>query len=171
MGWRATGGEAQTRKPAREGRGPLRRPSAWAEREHVLGVCGVVGDGMERSEGEVNQGSRAGSRNGVHGRRPEEPCPEGDRALVRATKRGNARGAKGGREMESGHPGGGRNRWRSALQEAVRASDQEVPSSPGQPPVSEPFKEWPAPALHGQGSFQRSDTITGKPHQCRQWQI
>jgi len=31
--------------------------------------------------------------------RPEEPCPEGDRASVVAKKRVNARGAKGGRKV------------------------------------------------------------------------
>ena len=31
----------------------------------------------------------------------EEPCPEGDRASVVAQKRGNARGAKGGRKVEA----------------------------------------------------------------------
>ena len=30
----------------------------------------------------------------------EEPCPKGDRAFVRAQKRGIARGAKGGRKVE-----------------------------------------------------------------------
>jgi hypothetical protein len=34
-------------------------------------------------------------------RRPEEPRPEGDRASVVALKRGNARGAKGGRKVET----------------------------------------------------------------------
>ena len=34
-------------------------------------------------------------------RRPEELCPGGDRASVVAKKRGNARGAKGGREVET----------------------------------------------------------------------
>jgi len=33
--------------------------------------------------------------------RPEEPCPEGDRASVGAKKRGNARGAKGGRKVKA----------------------------------------------------------------------
>src|ERR1700746_2992601 len=32
---------------------------------------------------------------------PEEPRPEGDRASVVAQKRGNARGAKGGRKVET----------------------------------------------------------------------
>ena len=34
-------------------------------------------------------------------RRPEELYPGGDRASVVATKRGNARGAKGGRKVET----------------------------------------------------------------------
>jgi hypothetical protein len=34
-------------------------------------------------------------------RRPEELCPGGDRASVVAKKRGNARGAKGGRKVET----------------------------------------------------------------------
>jgi hypothetical protein len=33
-------------------------------------------------------------------RRPEELCPGGDRASAVARKRGNARGAKGGRKVE-----------------------------------------------------------------------
>jgi hypothetical protein len=35
------------------------------------------------------------------GRGSEEPCPKGDRASVVAQKRGNARGAKGGRKVEA----------------------------------------------------------------------
>jgi hypothetical protein len=34
-------------------------------------------------------------------RRPEELCPGGDRASVVAKKRGYARGAKGGRKVET----------------------------------------------------------------------
>ena len=36
-------------------------------------------------------------------RRPEELCPGGDRASVVAKKRGNARGVKGGRKVETLH--------------------------------------------------------------------
>jgi hypothetical protein len=32
---------------------------------------------------------------------PEELCPGGDRAFIVAKKRGNARGAKGGRKVEA----------------------------------------------------------------------
>ena len=35
------------------------------------------------------------------GRGSEEPCPKGDRASVVAKKRGNARGVKGGRKVET----------------------------------------------------------------------
>ena len=66
------------------------------------GMHGVGGDRMVGSWSDMNQGSRSGK-----GRRswlqvePEEPCPEGDRASVVAQKRGNARGAKGGRKVEA----------------------------------------------------------------------
>jgi hypothetical protein len=66
------------------------------------GMQRVVGDRMVGRCRDVNQGSRSGNSDGVHGRqRPEEPCPEGERASVGARKRGNARGAKGGRDVEA----------------------------------------------------------------------
>ena len=66
------------------------------------GMHGVVGDRMVRSWSDMNQGSRAGKeRRSWPLGGPEEPCPEGDRASVVARKRGNARGAKGGRKMET----------------------------------------------------------------------
>jgi hypothetical protein len=50
----------------------------------------------------MNQGSRTGKGTAfMVGRRPEELCPGGDRASVVAKKRGNARGAKGGRKVET----------------------------------------------------------------------
>ena len=57
---------------------------------------------MVGSWSEMNQGSRAGKerRSWLQGE-PEEPRPEGDRASVVASKRGNARGAKGGRKVEA----------------------------------------------------------------------
>ena len=65
-----------------------------------IGMHGVVGDRMVGSWSDMNQGSRSGEerRSWLHGG-PEEPCPEGDRASVVARKRGNARGAKGGRKV------------------------------------------------------------------------
>ena len=65
---------------------------------------GVFGDGMAGSWSDVNQGSRSGRRNGVHGPAywgSEEPCPEGDRVSVVVKKRGNARGAKGDRKVKA----------------------------------------------------------------------
>jgi hypothetical protein len=63
---------------------------------------GVGGDRMVGSWSVMNQGSRSGEGTEFMAcRRPEEPCPEGDRASIVATKRGNARGAKGGRKVEA----------------------------------------------------------------------
>ena len=50
----------------------------------------------------MNQGSRFGKGTVfMASRGSEEPCPKGDRASVVAKKRGNARGAKGGRKVEA----------------------------------------------------------------------
>jgi hypothetical protein len=63
---------------------------------------GVVGDRMVGSWSEMNPGSRSGEeRRSWRLGGPEEPCPEGERAFVVARKRGNARGAKGGRKVEA----------------------------------------------------------------------
>ena len=57
---------------------------------------------MVGSWSDMNQGSRFGKGTAfMTGRRPEEPYPKGDRAFVRAKKRGNARGAKEGRKVEA----------------------------------------------------------------------
>jgi hypothetical protein len=63
----------------------------------------VIGGRMAGRHCSVNQGSRTGNSDGVHGliSRSEESCPEGDRAFVGARKRGNARGAKEGRDVEA----------------------------------------------------------------------
>ena len=62
----------------------------------------VFGGGMAGRHDEVNQGSRSGAATKFMAmeRRSEESCPEGDRAFVGARKRGNARGAKEGRDVE-----------------------------------------------------------------------
>ena len=67
-----------------------------------IGMHGVVGDRMVGSWRDMNQGSRTGKGTAfmICGR-PEELCPGGDRASVVAKKRGNARGAKGGRKVEA----------------------------------------------------------------------
>jgi hypothetical protein len=94
-------GEAWNRMPTREGQGDfggLRRGETVSA---AAGVHGVVGDRMAGSWSDVNQGSRSGARNGVHGQVPEEPSPEGDRVLVVAKKSRNGDGAKGDREMRA----------------------------------------------------------------------
>ena len=66
------------------------------------GMHGVGGDRMVGSWSDMNQGSRSGKeRRSWLQVEPEEPRPEGDRASVVAQKRGNARGAKGGRKVEA----------------------------------------------------------------------
>jgi hypothetical protein len=67
-----------------------------------IGMHGVVGDRMVGSWSDMNQGSRSGEeRRSWRLGGPEEPCPEADRASVVARKRGNARGARGGRKVET----------------------------------------------------------------------
>ncbi len=63
---------------------------------------GVGGDRMAGSWNDMNQGSPFGKGTAfMTGRGSEEPYPKGDRAFVRAKKRGNARGAKEGRKVEA----------------------------------------------------------------------
>ena len=72
-----------------------------------MGMHGVFGDRMVRSWSDMNQRSRAGKeRRSWLQVGPEEPCPEGDRASVVAQKRSNARGAKGGRKVETSNTNG-----------------------------------------------------------------
>jgi hypothetical protein len=99
-----TDGEVRNRKLTREGQGDSGNLSHVETVSVRTGVYGVVGDGMAGSWGDVNEGSRGRvSSGGVHDlrSRSEEPHPERDRASVGAKKRGNARGAKGGRDMEA----------------------------------------------------------------------
>jgi len=66
------------------------------------GMHRVGGDRMAGSWSDMNQGSQIGEGTAfMTDERTEEPCPKGDRAFVRAKKRGNARGAKGGRKVEA----------------------------------------------------------------------
>ena len=68
----------------------------------TIGMHRVVGDRMVWSWRDMNQGSRTGKGTAfMVGRRPEELYPGGDRASVVAKKRGNARGVKGGRKVET----------------------------------------------------------------------
>jgi len=93
---------SQERKPSREGRAELSRPISGEHSEQQIGMHRVVGDRMVRSWSDMNQGSRTGKGTLFMDRRwPEELYPGGDRAFVVAKKRGNARGAKGGRKVEA----------------------------------------------------------------------
>jgi hypothetical protein len=95
-------GEAQKRMPPGKDQGDsVDRPGGQTVSART-GVQGVYGDRMVGRWRDMNQGSRAGQGTAfMAGRRPEEPYPAGDRASILAKKRGNARGAKGGREVEA----------------------------------------------------------------------
>ena len=62
-------------------------------------VYGMIGYRMVGSRCAVNQGSRAGVRKAFKVASDPKSYPEGDRALVVVRKRGNSRGAKGGRKL------------------------------------------------------------------------
>jgi hypothetical protein len=92
-------GEAEDRKPPLTGEGDSDDLHCVQTVGAVTaGVCRVVGDRMAGSWSDVNQGSRAGARKALVSGSGPKSHPEGDRASVRARKRGNARGAKGGRK-------------------------------------------------------------------------
>jgi len=91
-------GEAKKRNPVPEGTG---NPAA-ALRSTVsvtADVYRVVGYGMAGSRSDVNQGSRSGKRTEFMAASGPKSRPEGDRAPVVVRKRGNSRGAKGGRKL------------------------------------------------------------------------
>ena len=93
-------GEAKKRNPVLRGTGN----PAVVSRSTVsvtTDVYGVVGYRMVGSRCDVNQGSRAGERKAFMAEVGPKSNPEGDRALVVARKRGNTRGAKGGRKVEA----------------------------------------------------------------------
>ena len=94
--------EAQNRTPTRQGQGNFGDLSSGETVSAGEGKHGVGGDRMAGSWSDMNQGSRFGKGTAfMTDERSEEPCPKGDRAFVRAKKRGNARGAKGGRKVEA----------------------------------------------------------------------
>lgn len=93
-------GEAWNQMLTKEGQGDSGALRCGETVSVAAEMHGVVGDRMAGSWSDVNQGSRSGTSNGVHGQRPEEPFSEGDRVSVGARKRGNARGAKGDRDVE-----------------------------------------------------------------------
>ena len=94
--------EAQNRTPTRKGQGNFGDLSSGETVSAGEGMHGVGGDRMAGSWSDMNQGSLFGKGTAfMTEERSEEPCPKGDRAFVRAKKRGNARGAKGGRKVEA----------------------------------------------------------------------
>ncbi len=95
-------GEAKNGNRPVKGKRQFRDLSLERTVSSKIGMHGVVGDRMVKSWSDMNQGSRPGKGTAfmVCGR-PEELCPGGDRAFVVAKKRGNARGAKGGRKVEA----------------------------------------------------------------------
>src|ERR1700693_582133 len=94
--------EAQNRTPTRKGQGNFGDLSSGETVSAGEGKHGVGGDRMAGSWSDMNQGSLFGKGMAfMTDERSEEPCPKGDRAFVRAKKRGNARGAKGGRKVEA----------------------------------------------------------------------
>src|SRR4029077_14159798 len=96
-----------------------------------IGMHGVVGDRMVGSWSDMNQGSRAGKeRRSWLLAEPEEPWPEGDRASVVARKRGNARGAKGGRKVEAGRTEGRTTNPRQCRQ-GLNKREKSEPAGPG----------------------------------------
>ena len=94
--------EAQNRTPTRKGQGNFGDLSSGETVSAGEGKHGVGGDRMAGSWSDMNQGSLFGKGTAfMTDERSEELCPKGDRASVRAKKRGNARGAKGGRKVEA----------------------------------------------------------------------
>jgi hypothetical protein len=90
--------EAEDRMPTREGQGDSGDLCCVETVSAAWGVDGVIGDGMAGSWSDVNQGSGAGQRTAfMAGSGSKNRFPEADRASVGAKKRGNSRGAKGGK--------------------------------------------------------------------------
>jgi hypothetical protein len=150
MKWRSPEPKADPRR-ARQ----LRRPCCVETVSVAAGMDGVFGDGTAGSWCDVNQGSRSGNNDRVHDLAPagsEEPYPEGDRALVVAKKRGNARGAKGGREVERKRAEEEVKDWRSA--ERLCALEAEKPPIPKeQLAASEPQGVTRRPSCSGVSPF------------------
>ena len=94
-------GEARTRTLPGEGFGKYGDLRCGKTVSVTTGVYEVGGDGMVGSWSAVNEGSQTGASNAVHGRKPEEASPVGDRVSVVVRKRGNARGAKGDRKVNA----------------------------------------------------------------------
>ena len=95
-------GEAKTGIRPKKGERKIHDLSAGETVSSATGMHGVCGDRMVRSWSDMNQGSPAGEERSSRPQAgPKEPVPQGDRAFIVAKKRGNARGAKGGRKVEA----------------------------------------------------------------------
>ena len=95
-------GEAKNGNRPAKGERQIRDLSLESTVSSKIGMHGVGGDRMVGSWSDMNQGSRTGKGTAFMAcGRSEELCPGGDRASVVARKRGNARGAKGGRKVET----------------------------------------------------------------------
>jgi hypothetical protein len=95
-------GEAKNGNRPVKGERKFRDLSLESTVSSKIGMHGVFGDRMVGSWSDMNQGSRTGKGTAfMTCRRSEELYPGGDRAFVVAKKRGNARGAKGGRKVEA----------------------------------------------------------------------
>ena len=93
-------GEAKNGNRPVKGERKFRDLSLESTVSSKIGMHGVGGDRMVGSWSDMNQGSRTGKGTAFMAcRRSEELYPGGDRASVVAKKRGNARGAKGGRKV------------------------------------------------------------------------
>ena len=104
MHWRAllSCGEAKNGNRPVKGERKIRDLSLESTVSSKIGMHGVFGGRMVGSWSDMNQGSRPGKGTLFMDRRwPDELYPGGDRAFVVAKKRGNARGAKGGRKVEA----------------------------------------------------------------------
>ena len=93
-------GEAENRKPTREGQGNFDDPCYVETVSAAAGMDGVFGDGKAGSWSDVNQGSRAGKGTAFMAWRPEEPCPEGASSAGEGAGMGDQRRA---------HPASGEN--------------------------------------------------------------
>ena len=91
-------GEAKKRNPRPRGTG---NPAAVLRStvSVTTDVHWVIGYGMAGSRCDVNQGSRSGKRTEFMAASGPKSRPEGDRVPIVVKKRGNARGAKGGRKL------------------------------------------------------------------------
>ena len=147
-----------------KGRGQLRRPTSWTDREHGVGVHGVAGDGNGEQglPREIGGGiTEPGAETGVHGLWPEQAVPR--KVTEPSYERGS--GVMPAEQRRAGKWSAavlrkGVNGWRSAVRLCAPATMGSA--SPDDSRLSLNRKERSVPGLPGQRSFKRSATITGK---------